>query len=50
LACYASQLGDLKGAWEWLSKAFDLSGEEDLRRQALDDPDLEPLWTRIAEI
>jgi hypothetical protein len=50
LACYACQLGDLKQAWQWLSKAIDLAGKTDLRQQALDDPDLEPLWTRISEI
>jgi tetratricopeptide (TPR) repeat protein len=50
LACYACQLGNLKEAWQWLEKAIDLAGTTDVRAQALDDPDLEPLWNQIGEI
>jgi len=50
LACYCCQLGELKDAWRWLKKAIDLSGKEDIRMAALDDPDLEPMWTQISEI
>jgi tetratricopeptide (TPR) repeat protein len=50
LACYACQLGDLKEAMMWLEKAIDLAGKNDIRLMALDDPDLEPLWTKIGEI
>jgi hypothetical protein len=35
---------------QWLEKAIDLAGKEDIRQLALDDPDLEPLWTKIGEI
>jgi tetratricopeptide (TPR) repeat protein len=50
LACYSCQLGNLKEAYQWLEKAIDLAGKEDVRQTALDDPDLEQLWSQIAEI
>ena len=50
LACYACQLGDLKEAWTWLQAAIDLASKTDIRKMALDDPDLEPLWNKIGEI
>ena len=50
LACYACQLGNLKESMEWLGKAIDLAGKNDIRSMALDDPDLEPLWNHISEI
>ena len=34
----------------WLEQAIDLAGKNDIRSMALNDPDLEPLWTRIGEI
>lgn len=50
LACYACQLGNLKEAWQWLEKAFDFGDSKNLKLMALDDHDLEPLWTDISEI
>jgi predicted Zn-dependent protease len=50
LACYCCQLGELKEAWQWLKKAIDQAGKKDIRIMALDDPDLEPLWTQISEL
>jgi tetratricopeptide (TPR) repeat protein len=50
LACYECQLGDLKSAWNWLETAFDTGEPKALKLMALDDPDLEPLWTDISEI
>jgi tetratricopeptide (TPR) repeat protein len=50
LACYACRLGSLREAYQWLEKAVDLAGKEDIRQTALDDPDLEELWFQIAEI
>jgi predicted Zn-dependent protease len=49
LACYACQLGNLKEAMEWLEKAIDLAGTNEVKQMALDDPDLEPLWSAIGE-
>ena len=42
--------GNLKEAWQRLEKAIDMPGAQDVRAQALDDPDLEPLWKEIGEI
>jgi tetratricopeptide (TPR) repeat protein len=51
LACYTCQLGQLKEAWNWLEKAFDVAPNPGpLKSMALDDPDLEPLWLDIAQI
>ena len=50
LACYSCQLGNLNEAMGWLEKAIDLSGKRDVRKQALADLDLKPLWPQIAEI
>ncbi len=50
LACYECQAGNLKKAMGWLGKAIDMAGKKDIRLMALDDPDLEPLWTQISEI
>ncbi len=50
LACYSCQLGNLKEAMEWLSKAMQLAGKKDIRQLALDDNDLQPLWLKIGEI
>jgi len=50
LACYSCQLGNLKESMQWLEKAIDIAGKKDIRQMALEDPDLEPLWTMIGEI
>ena len=50
LACYECQLGNLKVAFQWLEKAIDLAGKEEIRLMALEDRDLEPLWPDIGEI
>ena len=45
LGCYACQLGDLHAAKEHLKQAFRLQPK--CREMALDDPDLEPMWSAI---
>jgi tetratricopeptide (TPR) repeat protein len=48
LACYSAQMGRLEEAWEWLHKAMEATGDVGvIRRMALDDSDLQPLWERI---
>ena len=49
LACYACQLGDLKAAWALLEKAFAVGDAKNLKLMALDDPDLQPIWSEISE-
>ena len=50
LACYACQLGNLKEARDWLKKASDQAGTKQIKRMALKDADLEPLWKEMGEI
>lgn len=45
LACYFCQLGELHSAVEWLKKACEMGNAAKIKRMALDDPDLAPLWT-----
>jgi predicted Zn-dependent protease len=45
LACYECQLGNLVEARKWLAQALALDDSDDFKRAALDDPDLDPLWT-----
>ena len=45
LACYASVTGRMEEAKERLRHAIDL--DKDIRRLALDDADLKPLWDWI---
>ena len=48
LACYATQMGRLEEAWEWLHKSMEAAGDvEEIKIRALDDTDLQPLWERI---
>ena len=48
LACYAAQMARLDEAWEWLHKAMESAGDvEAIKKMALHDSDLEPLWERI---
>lgn len=43
LACYCAQLGQLKECEQWFKKAM-ASDEHTVKRAAIDDPDLKPLW------
>ena len=45
-ASYASILGKLDEADMLLSRAFELGDSQKLKLQALDDPDLDAVWTR----
>jgi tetratricopeptide (TPR) repeat protein len=47
LACYTCQMGDLAEARSWLAKAFAAGETGELKRMALHDPDLKPLWGEI---
>jgi tetratricopeptide (TPR) repeat protein len=45
MACYACKLGNLNDARTWLEKAFSLGDPKEVKLIALDDPDLEMIWT-----
>jgi tetratricopeptide (TPR) repeat protein len=48
LACYECQLGNLAIATEHLTQATKANAK--FKLMALDDPDLEPLWTEIGRV
>jgi hypothetical protein len=50
LACYTCQMGDHHEARKWLEKAFARADYQQLKRMALDDPDLEPLWPELRKL
>jgi Flp pilus assembly protein TadD len=50
LACYECQLGNLPEAKRWLAEAFALHNSKQTKLDALNDPDLEPLWQHIGEL
>ena len=43
LACYCAQLGRLDECQDWFKKAMAID-EHTVKRVAVDDPDLKPLW------
>ena len=49
LACYTAQLGNLDEARTWLRKAIEVGHPKQVKSMALDDPDLQPLWSEIAD-
>jgi len=50
LACYSCRMGNLQEASKWLEEAIDLDKTGLVRSMALEDPDLETLWTDISQI
>jgi len=50
LACYACQLQQLDAARQWLQRAMKIGGKEAVRKMALADDDLKPLWPEIQEL
>jgi Flp pilus assembly protein TadD len=49
LSCYACQMRELDQARAWIRRALKIGDKERIRKMALDDPDLEPLWAEIRE-
>jgi predicted Zn-dependent protease len=50
LAVYGCHLRKVAEAWAWLERAFHIGHSDQIKLQALDDSDLEPLWAEISEI
>lgn len=50
LACYECQLGRLTSAKNWLRKAFVLGDRKQMKKVALEDPDLGPLQRDIENL
>jgi predicted Zn-dependent protease len=49
LSCYACQMQQLAVARQWLRQAMKTGGKDAIRKMALADDDLQPLWTEIRE-
>jgi tetratricopeptide (TPR) repeat protein len=49
LACYATQIGKFTEAKDWLRRAFAVGDADAIKRKALKDPDLDPLWNEIGK-
>ena len=47
LACYCAQLRRLDESREWVKKAMAID-EHTVKRAAIDDPDLKPLWDSMS--
>jgi hypothetical protein len=50
LACYACQLNQLEIARDWFQRAVKAGGKDEIKKMALDDDDLKPLWKEIGNM
>ncbi len=50
LSCYACQMRQLDAARVWLKRALVIGGKSKIKKMALQDADLEPLWGEIREM
>jgi predicted Zn-dependent protease len=50
LSCYACQLRMMDVARDWLKRALAVGGKDEIKRRALEDSDLEPLWSEIRRL
>lgn len=48
LACYLVQLDRVEEGWRWYLEAQTRGDAPTVRKQALADPDLQPIWPRIS--
>ena len=49
LSCYACQMQQLDTARQWLRRAMRIGAKEAIKKMALADEDLQPLWAEIRE-
>jgi hypothetical protein len=47
LACYSCQMNQLDAARRWLDRAVTIGGQDIIKKMALADEDLKPLWPGI---
>ena len=50
LSCYACQLKQLETSRIWLKRALSIGNREEVKKMALADEDLKPLWPEIAQL
>ena len=50
LSCYACQIQKMDTARLWLNRAILIGGKENIKRMAMEDPDLEPIRDEIRKL
>ena len=50
LSCYACQMNQMEAARAWLKRALVLGDAAQIKRRALGDEDLQPLWAEIGTL
>jgi hypothetical protein len=50
LSCYACQMNEMVTARTWLHQAIKVGRKEEIKKMALADEDLKPLWSEIQEL
>ncbi len=50
LSCYACQMNEMVNARTWLHRAIKVGNREEIKKMALADEDLKPLWPEIQEL
>jgi len=50
LSCYACQMNRLTEARAWLHRAIKTGGKDVMKKMALEDEDLKPLWAEIVDL
>lgn len=50
LSCYACQLNQLEASRVWLKRAVEAGGKDVIKKMALQDDDLKPLWAEIKNL
>lgn len=50
LSCYACQLNEMAASRDWLQRAIKVGGKEVIKKMALADDDLKPLWPEIQNL
>jgi tetratricopeptide (TPR) repeat protein len=50
LSCYACQMNELSEAKKLLERALSMGDKEDIKKRALSDSDLKPLWPLIPKL
>jgi len=50
LSCYACQLNELEMCRDWLKRAVETGGKDVIKKMALEDEDLKPLWAEIKHL
>ena len=50
LSCYACQMSQLDASREWFQRAIETGGKDAIKKMALEDEDLKPLWPEIENL